>query len=97
MRFTIKIKDEDKQVTEVIHDQKYFCTNSRTSEPQVVKHTSEHLEYHAYYELCIEAEDIRRKELLVELFMGERMNPLVYQNGEGQPPLVEVGELIEVE
>ena len=45
----------------------------------------------------MEAIDIRTPTLLVELFMGERLNPALYHNELGQLPLVESTELIELE
>lgn len=80
-----------------MHDQQYYCRQTRTNDPHVIKHTSNHLEFHAYYELCVNALDIRSPMLLVELFMGERMNPIIYHNEEGGIPLVEAAELVEVE
>lgn len=67
------------------------------NEQYTVKHTSEHLDYHGIYELCVQALDLRIQKLEVELFMGERLNPMIYHQSETEIPLVESAELYELE
>jgi hypothetical protein len=45
----------------------------------------------------VEAVDLRNPILLVELFMGERLNPMIYHHTETEIPLVEAVELFELE
>lgn len=81
MRLTINIIDKEEKQREAVHDRQYYCLQTKSNDPYVVKHTSEQVEYDGHYQICLEVVDIRTSSsLLVELFMGERLNPVLYHN-----------------
>jgi hypothetical protein len=49
--------------------------------PVVVKHTSEKYSIDGFYKICINVMDDRNDELLMELFIGEKLNPMMYSDG----------------
>ena len=49
MRLTILIVDEAMEPKEVIHDKQYICSQTKTNDPTMVKHTSEHLPFDGNY------------------------------------------------
>ena len=55
----------------------------------MIKHTGEMVEYDGTYELCIEAVSIASSNLLINMHIGEKLNPALYHNEMSQLPLVE--------
>jgi hypothetical protein len=93
----VEIVGSEGEAQEAIFDQQFACLQTRSNDPIVIKHTSEHMQFDGSYQLCVDALDIRAPELLVELFMGERLNPAIYSSDSSRLPLVEVAELLQVE
>ena len=80
VRLTINIIDKEEKQREVVHDRQYSCLQTKSNDPYVVKHTSDQVEYDGHYQICLEVVDIRTPSLLIELFMGEKLNPVLYHN-----------------
>lgn len=58
-------------------------------QPVVVKHTSESAELDGSYEICFEVLANNNDQLLVEVFIGEKLNPLLYGDGDDVLPLIQ--------
>lgn len=77
LHWTIYIMDE-RAALEEVHNQEYYCEQLRVGEPKVVKHTSGSSSYTGYYQICVEVLENENHHQLIELHMGEKLNPLIF-------------------
>lgn len=54
-----------------------------------MKHTSESAEMEGSYEICFDVIANNNEQLLIEVFIGEKLNPLLYSDGEDVLPLIQ--------
>ncbi len=49
------------------------------------------------YEICFNVMQDSNEQLLLEIFIGEKINPLLYSDGEDVLPLIQAEELIDLD
>jgi hypothetical protein len=65
--------------------------------PFVIKHTSDSVSMDGSYEICFDVLHDANEQLLLEIFIGERLNPLLYSEGDDVLPLIQAEELIDLD
>jgi hypothetical protein len=92
----VELTGEDEYRTTIYSDM-HKCHEMHPGEPHVIKHTSDSMSMEGSYEICYHVLQNSNEELLLEIFIGERMNPLLYSEGEDVLPLIQAEELIDLD
>lgn len=63
----------------------------------MVKHTSSQQDYQGSYEVCVEMLDNENENVIIEVFMGERLNPIIFEHSDSPLPLIQSQDLIDLD